>query len=154
MGKTDRKRVIRSLDDVASSTADASCSSDDMPAYTHRLIKHLLGSVSPEWQLKVAQPSAAPVGEGDGASASSGLTPAIVVGPPPPQTWNMPSAQQMIQENLWHPSLFDGMPQLRTAAQHHQCTTGNSSYHPPPADPVPQPITNDVLFPAADDDIW
>ncbi|CAK9783419.1 unnamed protein product [Cutaneotrichosporon oleaginosum] len=146
----DRKRVIRKLTEVADSTGEASRSAEDMPAYTHRLVKHLLGSVSPEWQLTTTEPSAAPVGEGDAGSSSSGPTPAVIA---PPQTWNMPSAQQMIQETLWHPSIFQDVPTLRTPAQHHQCSTGNSAFHPPQPDPIPQPITSDVLFPAADDDI-
>jgi hypothetical protein len=155
MDKMDRKRVIRKLTEVADSTCEASRSSEDMQAYTHRLVKHLLGSVSPEWQLTTTEPSAAPVGEGregDAGSTGSGPTPAVAI--PPPQTWNMPSAQQMIQENLWHPSIFQDVPTLRTPAQHHQCSTGNSAYHPPAPDVIPGPITNDVLFPAADDDIW
>lgn len=152
MDKIDRKRVTRTLTEVAESTAEASCSSDDMPAYTHRLINHLLGSISPEWQLKATEPSAAPVGECDAGPTSADPT-RTFAGPPPPQTWNMPSAQQMIQEQLWHPSLFD-VPQLSTAAQQKQCATGSSAYHSPAPNAVPQPITNDVLFPAADDDIW
>ncbi|BEJ13333.1 hypothetical protein CspHIS471_0305070 [Cutaneotrichosporon sp. HIS471] len=152
MDKMDRKAVILKLTEVADSTATASRSSEDMPAYTHRLIKHLLDSVCPEWHLASTKSSAVPAGDGDGGSSTSGPTPGVAIAPP--QTWNMPSAQQMIQETLWHPSVFQDIPTLRTPAQHHQCTTGNSAYHPPQPDSIPQPITSDVLFPAADDDIW
>ncbi|GMK56452.1 hypothetical protein CspeluHIS016_0302920 [Cutaneotrichosporon spelunceum] len=149
MDKRDRKAVILKLTEVADSTAAASRSSEDMSAYTHRLLKHLLDSASPNWQR--AKPSAAR--DGDAGSASSGPTPGVIA---PPHTWTVSSAQQMIQDNLWNPSIFQDIPALRTDAQHQQCVTGNSAYndnHPPP-DPVAQQIPGDVLFPAADDDIW
>ncbi|WVQ71522.1 hypothetical protein IAR50_001061 [Cryptococcus sp. DSM 104548] len=59
MSGTDRARVIRLLADLQVSMGEASTSSDDMAAYTHRFLKHLLNGISPEWQLAsfMTQPS-------------------------------------------------------------------------------------------------
>lgn len=94
-----------------------------MSAYTHRLLKHLLGSLDPEMQ------------EHPERAISNGMDLPI---PAPPPTWTMPSTQQIIQEQLWHPNPFDSQPP-----------------HAPPVLLEPQQqVQNDLLFPAADDDIW
>jgi hypothetical protein len=64
----------------------------------------------------------------------------------------MPSAQQIIQEHLWHPSLFDVYP--TNASQQPQARTAPSQPATIMPDGVPGQIPTDVLFPAADDDIW
>lgn len=137
MDMTDRGRVIRALRAVSDSTADGSCTSDDMAAYTHRLIKHLLGSLETDMP---EQPGS------KGPEVSAAL-------PAPPATWAMPSTQQIIQEQLWHPGLFD-LPQpqvpivLEPQGQQQQQPQQGQQHQNPPAS------NGDLLFPAADDDIW
>ncbi|GAA6046601.1 hypothetical protein JCM3770_006232 [Rhodotorula araucariae] len=194
MHQTDRDRVIRTLNDIQSSTEDASRSSDDMSAYTHRLISHLLSSVSPAWQLSslaAAQPSPATLGVPDvaptplpshpnprtgtdqlQAAQDSAQTPAQLpqyshLDRYPPVglagshlPWPL-ATQQIIQENLY-------------AQQQASGSAGNGVGAPGPGGQAPFEVHggsggdadafsalghaplghDDLLFPAADDDIW
>jgi hypothetical protein len=70
-------------------------------------------------------------------------------------TWTMGSAQQIIQEQLWHPSLFEVYPTQQNMQQQPRVAS-KASNQPATIMPegVPGQIPTDVLFPAADDDIW
>jgi hypothetical protein len=166
MRPTDRSRVIRTLSEVQSSTEEASRSSDDMSAYTHRLLKHLLSGISPEWQFSSlvptqrtgqalvtgsANPNTIPptvsVINGSGAGSASQVQHQSSA------TWAATSAQEIIQDHLWNQ--HDPKFSFGTMPNAFQNTTF-------PADPeataaiLPQPSTHpdDVLFPAADDEFW
>ncbi|OXM81875.1 hypothetical protein C364_00849 [Cryptococcus neoformans Bt63] len=160
MTSADRARVIRTLSDLQFSIEEASCSSDDMAAYTHRLLKHLLSGVSPEWQLASFMTEPYPHTSIDATSTSQHTQQKIVSNPgsavaadqTTPQNWAPSSAQEMIQGYLW---------------------SQPNGYVPPPAGAGPMSATslegaqdigtvtgiqpnkeyNDI-FPADDDDFW
>jgi len=163
MDQVDRARVIRTLTEVSEATADSSCSSDDMASYTHRLLKHLLGSLAPDYMLNAgAPPASGVVSSAPSARTVDVDTPPLAQPPPvaaPPvqlPTWTMPSAQQIIQEHLWHPSLFEVCPANTPYTQQQQARPPPNPHQPATIMPdgVPGQIPTDVLFPAADDDIW
>ncbi|KAL7419125.1 hypothetical protein Q5752_005961 [Cryptotrichosporon argae] len=156
MSGCDRARVVRSLTDVSASAGTASCSSDDMAAYMHRLAKHLLAGIPPEWQL------------------ASFVPPAPQTGQPP---WGVSSSQQIIHEQLWgHPpgpapavsanaNAHANVGAAAVPLDHAESAGGqvvapsstNSAFTPSVADPFGSMHTlppDDLLFPAADDDIW
>lgn len=151
MDATDRSRVVRTLAEAADSMADASQTSDDMSAYTHRLLKHLLGSVMPMQQGHN--------GSNPGNSSTAVTSQAPTVGPPTPPQWTtmsaqqLSSAQQIIQDHLWHPNLFDPIqPQMQPQAQQPLHVGTGVGLGP---DALPDTVlSSEVLFPAADDDIW
>ncbi|RSH84083.1 hypothetical protein EHS25_005328 [Saitozyma podzolica] len=170
MRPTDRSRVIRTLSEVQSSTEEASRSSDDMSAYTHRLLKHLLSGISPEWQFSSlvptqrtgqalvtgsANPNTIPptVSVINGSGAGSASHADAQVQHHSSATWAATSAQEIIQDHLWNQ--HDPKFSFGTMPNAFQNTTF-------PADPeanaaiLPQPSTHpdDVLFPAADDEFW
>lgn len=138
------------LSAVSDATRDSSRSSEDMASYTHRLLKHLLGNL-PSEILKSA--NAPPptigippnVGSVDTTPTQAASAPALL------PTWTMPSAQQIIQEQLWNSSLFDVYTPTNDQASSRQ-----TQRQPPTimSDGVPGQLSNDMLFPAADDDIW
>lgn len=145
MTPADRAQVIRTLSEVQFATEEASCSSDDMAAYTHRLLKHLLIGISPEWQFAsiVTQTHNThqnqPVQAATTNAASSASSGAM---------WAASSAQELIQEHLW--------------SQHQPYTTELNRFHGyGNEDPVmaaggvntSNPY-EDLLFPADDDEIW
>ena len=147
MNPTDRARVIRTLVDVQASTEEASCSSDDMSAYTHRLLKHLLSGISPEWQFasiinrqyQNREPNTAPFMMPRMDSPSAAM-------------WSASSAQQIIQENLWQNqepditgqrySFQQPVSQLSVVSRGTVTPTG-------PGDHL-----ESMLFPSDDDDFW
>ncbi|BGP36579.1 hypothetical protein JCM10449v2_000480 [Rhodotorula kratochvilovae] len=193
MHQTDRDRVIRTLNDIQSSTEDASRNSDDMSAYTHRLISHLLSSVSPAWQLSslaAPQPSPAVLGmSGATAAVSAPLQPqphrevqqlqqaresAQAPGPAAHHAQyshldqlssggspsnNLPSwalaTQQIIQENLYaqqHAGAGVGVG-AHAPFEVHGGSGGEGDAFGGALGNMPL-AHDELLFPAADDDIW
>lgn len=196
MSPSDRDRVIRTLNDIRSSTEDASRNSDDMSAYTHRLISHLLSTVSPAWQLSslaAPQPSpvaadlapghapasahaAAPSRTPDHAPDSSGApgsrtasngAPSSHLGQyrhldhlaadnssAPAFPWSL-ATQQIIQENLYAQPAPGSSANGHGDGQHGQQTFearhGTDAFAGMGSVALGQ---DDMLFPAADDDIW
>lgn len=152
MDQVDRVRIIRVLKQAEDSTLTASLSSDDMAAYTHRLLKHLLGTIKPEWHLQASQPGSALNISPPGVNLQLASSPGHM--------WTMPSTTQMIQDNLWNPSnpstnpFEDYQTQLQQTSSNDSLAqasihagghngTGEMTHFP-----------TDMLFPAADDDIW
>ncbi|TYJ55342.1 hypothetical protein B9479_003957 [Cryptococcus floricola] len=137
MSGTDRARVIRLLADLQFSMGEASTSSDDMAAYTHRFLKHLLNGISPEWQLAsfMTQPSP-PSYEGHDRSdrfQRAGHRSSFDQLPPPPD-------QQVPNERSVH------LPQLSNGQQ--------PQYAPPPAMPSSLPGVEQPSFPVDQPFVW
>ncbi|OXC70065.1 hypothetical protein AYX13_01411 [Cryptococcus neoformans] len=161
MNGADRARVIRLLSDLQFAMEKASCSSDDMAAYTHRLLKHLLGGISPEWQLAsfMTKPYPHPTNQNSGQTYRQNIPNTSVftqntnnTASSGPLNWAPSSAQELIQSYLW------------SQEPHHYFLV-------PPIDPAPaqssageQPDMSQVsgvmsgefqdLFPANDDNFW
>jgi hypothetical protein len=147
-----------------------------MSAYTHRLLKHLLSGISPEWQFsslvptqRTGQtlvtssanpnpnpnpiPSSISSVNGSGSGSGSGSQAHAQVQHQSSATWAATSAQEIIQDHLWNQ--HDPKFSFGTMSS----TFQNATF---PVDPdtiagmQPQPNTHsdDVLFPAADDEFW
>ncbi|WWC90307.1 uncharacterized protein L201_005240 [Kwoniella dendrophila CBS 6074] len=163
MSPADRARVIGILSEVQYCTEEASRSSDDMAAYTHRLLKHLLTGISPEWQLAsfLVNPTACntPIrATPEPAPSMSNMDAPIVI-----PDWEPSSAQEIIQGYLWNqPSTGDmsnqfGMMPTTGFDVSNQQQAHQQSLHLPPhqsVDNIDQNNVTDLLFPAADDDFW
>ncbi|GEM06238.1 Zn(2)-C6 fungal-type transcription factor [Rhodotorula toruloides] len=130
MSQSDRERVVRTLSDIQAAVEAASRSSDDMPAYMHRLLTHLLSTLSPATQLSSL------------ATSQTASTSQIIQdnlhphhphpAPPPLQQDQQPfvstSTATLPQQEQTDANVFAGLDAL--------------------------PMHEDMLFPAADDDIW
>ncbi|ODO03515.1 hypothetical protein L198_02362 [Cryptococcus wingfieldii CBS 7118] len=137
MSGTDRARVIRLLADLQFSMGEASTSGDDMAAYTHRFLKHLLNGISPEWQLAsfMTQPSP-PSYEGHDRSdrfQRAGHRSSFDQLPPPPH-------QQVPNGRSVH------LPQLSNNQQ--------PQYAPPLAMPSSLPGVEQPSFPVDQPFVW
>ena len=180
MSHIDRARVIKSLSDIQNSTEEASCSSDDMAAYTHRLAKHLLAGISPEWQIS-SLVSRQMEGVSDGTTDAGVNASVLNVAPNPPhgrdfdrpqgQThWSPATVSQIIQDQLWNqgtaldhhnPNAFlgnDPMGHLLRGETDHQRQAYQDASHLENttlrARDGPVVLQDELLFPAADDDFW
>ncbi|KAN0062269.1 hypothetical protein ACQY0O_005450 [Thecaphora frezii] len=157
----DRPRAIRMLSNVKMATEEASRSSDDMSAYTSRLLEHLLGGLSPEWHLNCLAETAAQTSGADVLNGSAEAFHMVAT-----DVSNIPSTHQMIQDHLWNPPLtmsnpvdpyiseaiVDFNPQddrNRTAAANP--AMGLAAPHSVQGVPTSPQVH---LFPAADDDFW
>ncbi|WVW83544.1 hypothetical protein I302_105565 [Kwoniella bestiolae CBS 10118] len=177
MYQEDRAKVIRTLSEVQFSTEEASRSSDDMAAYTHRLLKHLLNSISPEWQLAsfLTEPA-------------SQNPPMRTMPEPVPITaesitsdianWELSSTQEIIQGCLWNQTQqYDNShslanmaglsndpssharsqsdPQLdRSSQRPHLPQQQPQHQHPPQQIDAAIASNLELLFPADDDEFW
>ncbi|WRT64444.1 uncharacterized protein IL334_001376 [Kwoniella shivajii] len=152
MSQSDRARVIRTLSEVQFFTEEASCSSDDMAAYTHRLLKHLLNGISPEWQLAtfLADPLSHD-GSIDPMPAVMTLETTSSTSVSENPNWELSTAQEIIQGYLWNqphttqPHEYD-IPLVNVSTAHQA--------EPPSANMAANGQFNDLLFPADDDDFW
>ncbi|BGO96514.1 Zn(2)-C6 fungal-type transcription factor [Rhodotorula toruloides] len=155
MSQSDRERVVRTLSDIQVAVEAASRSSDDMPAYMHRLLTHLLSTLSPATQLSslAASQNAStltqPVSQDAQDYPSSGSN----------SSWSLSSAQQIIQDNLHHHHPHPALP----PQQEQQPFASTSTATLPQQEQADAsvfagldalPMHEDMLFPAADDDIW
>jgi hypothetical protein len=141
-----------------------------MSAYTHRLLKHLLSGISPEWQFSSLVPTQRTGQTLVTASANPNTIPPTVsvisgsgVGPASQAnaqlqhqssaTWAATSAQEIIQDHLWNQ--HDPKFSFGTMPNAFQNTTFSAD---PEANsailPQPSAHPDDVLFPAADDEFW
>ncbi|KIS00240.1 hypothetical protein L804_01649 [Cryptococcus deuterogattii 2001/935-1] len=158
MTSVDRARVIRTLSDLQFSIEEASCSSHDMAAYTHRLLKHLLSGVSPEWQLAsfMTEPyrhtsvDATSTSQHAQQKTASNPGSAVAADQTSPQNWAASSAQEIIQEYLWsHPNGYvppGAGPMNATSLEGAQAMSTIPGIQP-------NKEYNDI-FPADDDDFW
>nr|XP_018264240.1 uncharacterized protein I303_04122 [Kwoniella dejecticola CBS 10117]OBR86398.1 hypothetical protein I303_04122 [Kwoniella dejecticola CBS 10117] len=163
MSQEDRVRVIGLLTEVQFSIEEASRSSDDMAAYTNRLLKHLLNGVSPEWQLaSFLSNSEVPQ---DSQQISETSVASMVAAPewtaPTAAMWEPFSAQDIIQNQLWsqhtnaEPSLHPlnlletGRNGPSQQAQQDEAMPGSQADIPA----VPNEVGG-FLFPTDDDDFW
>ncbi|KAE8541560.1 hypothetical protein D1P53_002923 [Cryptococcus gattii VGV] len=160
MTSVDRARVIRTLSNLQFSIEEASCSSHDMAAYTHRLLKHLLSGVSPEWQLASFMTEPYRHTSVDATSTSqhaqqktvSNPGSAIAADQTSPQNWAASSAQEIIQEYLWsHPTGY-APPAAGAGPMNASSLEGAQTMGTIPGI-QPNKEYNDI-FPADDDDFW
>lgn len=155
MSQSDRERVVRTLSDIQVAVEAASRSSDDMPAYMHRLLTHLLTTLSPATQLSSLAAS-------QNASTSMQTIPQDAQDYPSSgsnSSWSLSSAQQIIQDNLHHHHAHTTLP----PQQEQQAFASTSAATLPQQEQTEAsvfaaldalPMHEDMLFPAADDDIW
>ncbi|GAA5838307.1 hypothetical protein JCM9279_003194 [Rhodotorula babjevae] len=203
MSSNDRDRVISTLTDISSSTENASRSSDDMSAFTHRLISHLLSTVSPAWQLSslssahsppshpAPPPSTSASSRPPRASGAMPFPPAAQAPAPRPALvhheqsaaapasalhssqyhhldrladvdmssggafpWSL-ATQQVIQENLYAQHSHGAAPSASGHVEGGFTAFDEVSAQVGFAEMGSMPMSqDDMLFPAADDDIW
>ena len=133
MRPPDRLRALEALSAASQSTGQASLTSDDMAAYTHRLLRHLLEATPP-----LPPPTASPVIE----QRANRL-------PNDPITQHLPVAAfapniEISSQQLIHDTLWNGMDSLGAAgggAADNDATMDGGQ-------------TDEVLFPVADDQFW
>ncbi|WVQ61878.1 uncharacterized protein L199_000011 [Kwoniella botswanensis] len=177
MYQEDRAKVIRLLSEVQFSTEEASRSSDDMAAYTHRLLKHLLNGISPEWQL--ASFLTDPVSQTTPMRSIPESLPSIAESNTSNiANWELSSTQEIIQGCLWNqPQQYnlshslmnmpnvDSSPSANTGSQlqsqynqspqrPHQLQQHEQHQHPPQQTDTAISSHLDLLFPADDDEFW
>lgn len=165
MPQLDRDCVIRALQDIQASTKKASVTPDDMSGYMHRLVTHLLGSISPAWHLTALaaptpvpasplprptqpapQPHSAHLAQYQHPNAVLSATSDGSVG------WPFVSSQQLIQEGLY---ANPPPPLLGQVLMNGQTIDPDASIAVPCSGPPHAlPTQDDALFPTADDDIW
>ncbi|ADV19990.1 Hypothetical Protein CGB_A9550C [Cryptococcus gattii WM276] len=160
MTSVDRARVIRTLSDLQFSIEEASCSSQDMAAYTHRLLKHLLSGVSPEWQLASFMTEPYRHTSVDATSTSQHAQQKTVSNPgstvaadqTSPQNWAASSAQEIIQEYLWsHPTGY-APPAAGAGPMNATSLEGAQTMGTIPG--IQRNKEYNDIFPADDDDFW
>lgn len=160
MTSVDRARVIRTLSDLQFSIEEASCSSQDMAAYTHRLLKHLLSGVSPEWQLASFMTEPYRHTSVDATSTSQHAQQKTVSNPgstvaadqTSPQNWAASSAQEIIQEYLWsHPTGY-APPAAGAGPMNATSFEGPQTMGTIPG--IQRNKEYNDIFPADDDDFW
>ncbi|KIR79472.1 hypothetical protein I306_03592 [Cryptococcus gattii EJB2] len=160
MTSVDRARVIRTLSDLQFSIEEASCSSQDMAAYTHRLLKHLLSGVSPEWQLASFMTEPYRHTSVDVTSTSQHAQQKTVSNPgstvaadqTSPQNWAASSAQEIIQEYLWsHPTGY-APPAAGAGPMNATSLEGAQTMGTIPG--IQRNKEYNDIFPADDDDFW
>ncbi|KIR70529.1 hypothetical protein I310_05779 [Cryptococcus deuterogattii CA1014] len=161
MSGADRARVIRLLSDLQFAMEEASCSSDDMAAYTHRLLKHLLSGISPEWQLAsfMTKPYHHPLNQTSGPAHHQSIpntsvftqntSNTVSTGP---LNWAPSSAQELIQSYLWSQQPQNYFPAPATNTAPAQSSVGGQSDVSQLSGVMPGEFQN--LFPANDDDLW
>ncbi|GJN91482.1 hypothetical protein Rhopal_004505-T1 [Rhodotorula paludigena] len=163
--KLDRDCIIRALQDIQSSTKKASVTPDDMSGYMHRLVTHLLGSISPAWHLTtLAAPTPVPASplprptqpapQPHSAHLAQYQHPNVVLSATSDGSvgWPFVSSQQLIQEGLYAnpPPPMPG--QVLSNGQ--TMNLGAPIAVPYSGPPHALPTQDDALFPTADDDIW
>ncbi|BGP21551.1 hypothetical protein JCM10295v2_000426 [Rhodotorula toruloides] len=156
MSQSDRERVVRTLSDIQAAVEAASRSSDDMPAYMHRLLTHLLSTLSPATQLSSLATSQTASTSVHAASQPAQDYPSSGSN----SSWSLSSAQQIIQDNLHPHHPHPAPPPLQ---QDQQPFVSTSTATLPQQEQTDAnvfagldalPMHEDMLFPAADDDIW
>lgn len=161
MSGADRARVIRLLSDLQFAMEKASCSSDDMAAYTHRLLKHLLSGISPEWQLAsfMTKPYHHPLNQTSGQAHHQSIPNTSVftqntsnTASSGPLNWAPSSAQELIQSYLWSQQPQNYFPAPATNTAPVQSSVGGQPDVSQLSGVMPGEFQN--LFPANDDDLW